>query len=124
MIDKQTDYTIELWFKGDHTNKNATLLANGRADGNDWGGSENLFFLGFKDSKLTFCSNGQVPLEAKGNYLDDNWHHVAVSANRMTGRVQLYVDGELNTYADVTDYGQIYLCRSDAGDCQHNHQHV
>ena len=25
----------------------------------------------------------------------------------MTGRVQLYVDGELNTYADVTDYGQI-----------------
>ena len=107
VIDKQTDYTIELWFKGDHTNKNATLLANGRADGNDWGGSENLFFLGFKDSKLTFCSNGQVPLEAKGNYLDDNWHHVAVSANRMTGRVQLYVDGELNTYADVTDYGQI-----------------
>ena len=76
VIDKQTDYTIELWFKGDHTNKNATLLANGRADGNDWGGSENLFFLGFKDSKLTFCSNGQVPLEAKGSYLDDNWHHV------------------------------------------------
>ena len=26
VIDKQTDYTIELWFKGDHTNKNATLL--------------------------------------------------------------------------------------------------
>ena len=46
-------------------------------------------------------------MEAKGSYLDDNWHHVAVSANRMTGRVQLYVDGELNTYADVTDYGQI-----------------
>ncbi len=106
VIDSDNDYTIELWFKGDHTNSDATLLANGKADGTDLGGSENLFFLGFENSVLTYRNNGQV-LTAGGKYLDNNWHHVAVSVNRMTSRIQIYVDGALNAYADATEYGKI-----------------
>lgn len=106
VIDSDNDYTIELWFKGDNTNSDATLLANGKADGTDWGGSENLFFLGFENGVLTYRSNTQN-LTGKGNYLDDNWHHVAVSVNRMTSRAQLYVDGTLTAYADATAYGKI-----------------
>lgn len=106
VIDSDNDYTIELWFKGDNTNSDATLLANGKADGTDWGGSENLFFLGFENGVLTYRSNTQN-LTGKGNYLDDNWHHVAVAVNRMTSRAQLYVDGTLTAYADATAYGKI-----------------
>ena len=32
---------------------------------------------------------------------------MAVSANRMTDRIQLYTDGMLNIYAPATEYGQI-----------------
>lgn len=106
VADKETDYTIELWFKGDKGNRDATLLASGRADGTDWGGSENLFFLGFENGELTYRNNGQT-LKASGDWLDNNWHHVAVSANRMTDRIQLYTDGMLNIYAPATEYGQI-----------------
>lgn len=105
-LDLDNDYTIELWFKGDASNSNATLLASGKADGTDWGGSENLFFLGFENGVLTYRTNGQT-LSGGGNYLDDNWHHVAVAVNRMTDRAQLYVDGALVVYAPATGYGRI-----------------
>lgn len=106
VIDTDGDYTIELWFKGGSENSNATLLANGRADGTDWGGSENLFRLGFESGLLTYKSN-QQSIQAEGNYLDDNWHHVAIAVNRMTNRSQLYVDGALAAYGEATDYGRL-----------------
>lgn len=106
VIDSDNDYTMELWFKGDESNSDATLLANGKADGTDWGGSENLFFLGFENNVLTYKTNKQT-LTAGGNYLDDNWHHVAVSVNRMTSRAQIYVDGALAAYTDAAEYGKI-----------------
>lgn len=105
-LDLDNDYTIELWFKGDGSNSNSTLLASGKADGTDWGGSENLFFLGFENGALTYRTNNKV-LTGNGNYLDDNWHHVAVAVNRMTDRAQLYVDGSLVTYTSATGYGRI-----------------
>lgn len=106
VVDKETDYTMELWFKGGNMNQNAALLASGKGDGTDHGGSENLFFLGFENGKLVYKSNGKK-LESAGSYLDGNWHHVAVAANRITQRVQMYVDGELNAYTDAEDFGQI-----------------
>lgn len=106
VVDIDGDYTMELWFKGGNENGNATLLASGRADGNDWGGSDNLFRLGFDQGTLTYRSNGQT-LQATGNYLDDNWHHVAVAVNRITNRAQLYVDGHLSAYAEADGYGRI-----------------
>lgn len=105
-LDLDNDYTIELWFKGDGSNSNSTLLASGKADGTDWGGSENLFFLGFENGVLTYRNNGKV-LSGNDNYLDDNWHHVAVAVNRMTDRAQMYVDGSLVTYTSATGYGRI-----------------
>ena len=106
VVDKESDYTIELWFKGGNMNQNTALLASGKGDGTDFGGSENLFFLGFEDGRLVYKNNGRT-LQATGAYLDGNWHHVAVAANRISQRVQIYVDGQLNAYTDATDFGQI-----------------
>lgn len=98
------DYTMGLWFKGRPGQQDATLAANGLGDGSDPGGSENLFFLGFEHGVLTYRNNG-FSLQADGQYLDGQWHHVAVAVNRNAGVVQLYVDGVLNNFADARSLG-------------------
>ncbi|MDB5279232.1 MAG: Pentaxin family [Ferruginibacter sp.] len=100
------DYTIELWFKGDATQSNSTLASNGKGDGTEFGGSLNLFNLGFESGLLTFQNNG-FKIQATGNYLDNSWHHVAVAVNRNSGSAQLLVDGVLNQFSDAKNLGGI-----------------
>ncbi|MGM9847296.1 MAG: LamG-like jellyroll fold domain-containing protein [Muribaculaceae bacterium] len=104
VVDSTMDYTLEMWFKADEKNTNATLAASGKGDGTDALGSENLFFLGFENGLLTFRNNGYAAV-CKGNYLDNNWHHTAVAVNRNSGRAQIFVDGTLNTYFDALNLG-------------------
>ena len=95
VIDKTMDYTVELWFKGEPGQTNATLLSNGRGDGLDLGGSDGLIWIGFdSNGELGFMTNGFVT-GVSGDYLDNNWHHFALSVNRTIGRGQIYVDGNL-----------------------------
>ena len=105
-IDSSMDYTIELWFKGAPGQTDAALASNGRGDGTDRGGSANVFFLGFENGLLTYINNG-FKAQADGNYLDNNWHHVAVAVNRVSGTAQLFVDGDLKKYFDATNVGGI-----------------
>ena len=105
-VQKDMDYTLELWFKGKPGQANASLLSNGRGDGNDFGGSDDLFFLGFENGVLVFQNNG-VKVSASGSYLDNNWHHVAVAVNRNAGNGQLLVDGLLNKTFDTQNLGGI-----------------
>ena len=107
VIKKSMDFTIEFWFKGEAGQKNATLLANGRGDGQDLGGSENLFSIEFNENgQLCFRNNGFTSV-TEGNFLDDNWHHFAINASRTAGRAQIFIDGNLLSYFDVTRIGGI-----------------
>src|SRR3546814_5618635 len=45
--------------------------------------------------------------QAQGNFLDNDWHHVAIAVNRNSGRAQFYVDGVLNMYFDAAGLGGI-----------------
>jgi hypothetical protein len=101
VIDESMDYTLEFWFKGDAAQTNATLLANGRGDGKDLGGSNNLFSIGFDgNGDLTFANNG-LTTNVDGDYLDSDWHHFALTVNRVIGRAQIYIDGDLKKYFDA-----------------------
>jgi hypothetical protein len=100
----QMDYTLGLWFKGAPGQQQATLLSNGRGDGQDPGGSRNILCLGFEKGLLTFRSNGLM-VQAEGNYLDNQWHYVAVNVNRVSGTAQLFVDGTLKNYFDALSVG-------------------
>ena len=108
VVDSSMDYTIEFWFKGDESNnQNArTMIANGRGDGNDMGGSLSLFDIGFENGVLAFTNNG-VRNTTEGNFLDGNWHHFALSVSRTTGRGQIYIDGKLNTFFNSENIGGI-----------------
>ena len=100
------DNTIETWFKADEAQQTATIISNGRGDGEDMGGSLNLFALNLEEGRLVFHNNG-VRVACDGSYADNDWHHVAVAVNRTSGRAQIYVDGKLNTYFEAADLGGI-----------------
>ncbi len=106
VVDYSMDYTIEFWFKGEPGQTNATLAANGKGDGTDFGGSRDLFFLGFEDGVLTFRNN-EVKVTTDGDYLDNNWHHLALAVSRTAGRGQIIIDGTLKSYFESQDLGGV-----------------
>lgn len=106
VVDNSMDYTIETWFKADEAQQTATIISNGRGDGEEMGGSLNLFALNLEEGRLVFHNNG-VRVACDGSYADNDWHHVAVAVNRTSGRGQIYVDGKLNTYFEAADLGGI-----------------
>ena len=106
VVDNSMDYTIETWFKADEAQPTATIISNGRGDGEEMGGSLNLFALNLEEGRLVFHNNG-VRVACDGSYADNDWHHVAVAVNRTSGRGQIYVDGKLNTYFEAADLGGI-----------------
>lgn len=114
VLTSSMDYTMEFWFKGEPGQTNAALVANGRGDGLDMGGSKDLFFIGFEDGVLTFRNN-EVKATAEGDYLDNNWHHFALAVNRTTGRAQILIDGSLNTYFEALDLGGIAAAKTYLG---------
>lgn len=106
VVDNSMDYTIETWFKADEAQQTATIISNGRGDGEEMGGSLNLFALNLEEGRLVYHNNG-VRVACDGSYADNDWHHVAVAVNRTSGRGQIYVDGKLNTYFEAADLGGI-----------------
>lgn len=106
VVDNTMDYTIETWFKADEAQQTATIISNGRGDGEEMGGSLNLFALNLEEGRLVFHNNG-VRVACDGSFADNDWHHVAVAVNRTSGRAQIYVDGKLNTYFEAADLGGI-----------------
>ena len=106
VVDNSMDYTMELWFKAEEGQTEATLVSNGRGDGEDMASSANLFALNLEDGQLVYHNNG-VKATCDGNFADNDWHHVAVAVNRTSGRAQIYTDGRLNTYFEAQDLGGI-----------------
>lgn len=106
VVDSSMDYTIETWFKADEAQQTATIISNGRGDGEEMGDSLNLFALNLEEGRLVFHNNG-VRVACDGSFADNDWHHVAVAVNRTSGRGQIYVDGKLNTYFEAADLGGI-----------------
>lgn len=106
VIDNSMDYTVEFWFKAD-TNQpysHATMLANGKGDGTDVGGSQRLMSIGFEDGMLVYHHNGNR-FEVPGKWMDNNWHHFALAVNRTAQRGQIYMDGKLNSFFDSDKVG-------------------
>ena len=99
------NYSVEFWFKTQGTQSNAVMVSNGRGDGQDYGGSTNLFTVGFDENgKLAYINNGSKHL-VNGNFADDEWHHFVMTVSRTTGFGQIFMDGELNTFFDAEALG-------------------
>lgn len=121
-----TDFTVEFWIKGTLADNTAAGCSTGNAgwiNGNvvidrdvfgagDFGDFGD-FGIALYNGRVAFGvsrGSGGATLCGTRNVLDSNWHHVAVTRQLMTGRMQLFVDGTLdielannvNTSGDVS----------------------
>ena len=96
-IPSNADLTISTWIKTDETTVPAldTVLIVG-VDSNTASVAGNRFMLGFHQGNICIDRYGQVKFLAKSGILyDNNWHHVAVTVERIAGFLyySLYIDG-------------------------------
>lgn len=114
-IASDVDFTIEFWFNADASNANAVMLANGEAFGNNLGGSDEKYEIGFDENKTLYFACNSTKVLVDGEYADNNWHHIAVTGGRTQGRVQIYVDGNLKAYTSISNIGAIASAYTFAG---------
>jgi hypothetical protein len=111
-----TDFTIELWIKGSTADNGASGCGTGEAawiNGNIFldrdvfgGGDFGDFGLSLYSGRVAFGATGGNDGDTicgSTNVLNGAWHHVAVTRQMSSGRLQLYVDGKLD--AQVTSSG-------------------
>ncbi len=113
-VSEETDFSLELWFKG-ASQMNATLFSSGKGDNTDTLPDGNLSHLG--NWQIGFNANSQLELNAGGQsialdaenqmYLNDDWHHLAVSVNRL-GNISIFVDGNLQKSETSADYPPLF----------------
>ena len=101
---KEQDYTLMFWFKTD-TDGRGVLLSNGRGY-KDEVGAANLFNIAFEAEKLMYRSNG-LAVEVAGNWSDGQWHHYAMTVNRLAGVAEIYVDQTLRATFETDKLGGI-----------------
>ncbi|MCU0430171.1 MAG: hypothetical protein MUF42_09390 [Cytophagaceae bacterium] len=96
-INKDTDFTIEFWFKGTTPASTRTLFSSGRGDLSDTLAANAALALSIQVNSSGFLqvvSGGVIFPATSINYFDSNWHHFAwVVARNASSRS--YVDGVL-----------------------------
>ncbi len=94
VFDNQSNFTVEFWFKSDIPSANATFLSNGTfsVDSN-----QNAWNIYATSTGNIVINNNQTDVTINAqNYLNNNWHHFAMSINRL-GYLSVYIDGNLVT---------------------------
>ena len=107
------DFTVEVWLRGalgDNgagnscgTGEAAWINGNIFIDRDVFGGGDHGDYgLSLYAGRVAFgassASNGATICGSR-NVLDGAWHHIAVTRQASTGRLQLYVDGQLDAQA-------------------------
>ena len=108
-----TDFTIEVWLRGTvadndpagscGTGEAAWITGNIFIDRDVFGGGDRGDYgLSLYDGRVAFGAtrdNSGSTICGTRNVLDGAWHHIAVTRQASNGRLQLYVDGQLDAQA-------------------------
>ena len=107
IITDEMDLTIEFWFKAPNQT-NTTLFSNGKGDGTDLiPSADNALSIGINSSGEIFAQNNGTTITISGeDYLDENWHHLALVLSR-NANTSLYIDGNLKAYKHSNYFGGI-----------------
>jgi hypothetical protein len=105
VISRETDMTIEFWFKGSTPAGTSTLLSNGLGDGKEvyTQPADAVSINADPSGRISVLSNGRNFQATSRNYFDNNWHHIALVVNRKAD-VKCYVDGELQNTGAVSNF--------------------
>ncbi|NQX71544.1 S-layer homology domain-containing protein [Paenibacillus alba] len=87
-----TSFTFSFWVKSNGVSSDPPIISN-----KDWNGGSNVgYILALKDTRLMWNYNtaGGSRMDASiPNVVDGAWHHIAISHDRTSGRVDFYKDG-------------------------------
>lgn len=87
------NYLIEFWFKGTQKENSVTLLSMNHND-------MEIFFNA--DGNIGVKASSEVFAGSDNNYLDDNWHHMAINVLKAThGTAVVYIDGKNEVQIDA-----------------------
>jgi len=105
VITDDQDFTLELYFKG-QPQANTVLFSNGTGDGTDFSPKyEDIWVIGFNaEGKLYVKNSGVYIVDNENDYLDNQWHHIAVVCSR-PANTSLFVDGKKRAYAQSSLLG-------------------
>lgn len=119
VITNEMDFTLEFWFKAP-SQSNSVLFSNGKADGSEPAGAfEDIWIVGIDGSQQLYVANNGSTITLEGeNYLDNQWHHLAVVMDR-NANTSLYVDGNLKTYEHSSNYGGLKGANMTIGASRH-----
>ncbi len=98
VIDDETDFTIEFWFKGSTPVASAALFSNGMGNGNEVmpgiDASRFLSIYATTNGSIVVSSNGNIFNAVTNNYFDNQWHHFALVVDR-SSNAKAYIDATL-----------------------------
>ena len=105
IITDEMDLTIEFWFKAPYQ-ANTTMFSNGIGDGSDIiPGAEDALSIGINGNGEIIAQNNGTAITIDGvDYLDDDWHHLALVLSR-NANTSLYIDGILKDYKHSSYFG-------------------
>ncbi len=110
---ESNNYTLGMWFKAEQSQQTDTvaIYAEGRGHKGDQG-----LFIGLEKKNLAVRQNGYVA-KAKGNYQDGNWHHLALSVDRLHNVANLHIDGVVATQFPADSLGALGVKKVWLGQC-------
>ncbi|UKS27220.1 S-layer homology domain-containing protein [Paenibacillus sp. HWE-109] len=95
-----TSFTLAFWVKSNGVSSDPPIISN-----KDWDGGSNVgYVVALKDTRLIWNYNTDGGSRADAsipNVADGAWHHIVISHDRATGRVDFYKDGNPVT-VDIT----------------------
>ncbi|NWH05408.1 PKD domain-containing protein [Desulfobacter latus] len=85
-----TDFTLEAWIKGEYVH-NSALFMRGNADG---GNEIYIGFYGNSAIEVILDNGSSQRFSGNLNFIDNAWHHVAVTYDATTQTLSCFVNGE------------------------------
>jgi len=91
VFNSEQDFSVEFWFKSGLV-PNACLFSNGSGSSGADIYNRNTWSVRSNASGMLQVVNNGITTNIAAGYFDNNWHHFAMSVNRM-GNLSVYLDG-------------------------------
>ena len=109
VIDDETDFTMEFWFRLPAASDTVTFFSNGRGDGTDIYGDHHslMSIIADENGLIHILSNGYDFQGTNSSYSDNNWHHFAFVVDRRTN-AKVYIDGNPENQTLASNISGLY----------------